>query len=1059
MTGSLLRPLDALRAGSAWAQDWVFVLADKITPAGGWDDRTAAVYLVPKSPTLRAIAANLVAFTGDEVVVTPGESRVGVRASALRTTPIAAGMYGVEVKRLGGPAGPESLFIGEIPVRQSLSEIVEGEDCTDGLSLGGDTVGTVVVVPELNASYGTGVGPQGDSAYQVAIEDGFVGTPAEWLASLVGPSGPPVPLSDAAATAVAQEANAGVSTDAARADHVHSAALVLKYVDDPDYVLVPDDVAKLLVFRHDAHTFVMVPAFLSETDRFHVQMYFAGANGGSVHGDGAIVNTMGLLDQVPQGGRLLLLPIGTDEYGLLDGAKIAEVAGTTIDYQAETATRDGASVTVDSLVATSRASARNVLSGGVYVAKSAYIRRRTDDAWSGTPRGLLVGAPATNLLTQSRSLDHADWIKTGVTVSANTTDTLDPFGGNGADKITENTAAGTHKVGRSGMAIAPGGDVMGLYGFAVKRGAFPITGERYVQINFQPNTGGQMIAVVNTELGEITGTSGSPANRFTECLPIGNGWFFAYIHRQVVAAAATVILEARFCNGRLPTTTSYTGDGQAAFYIDAMYFSLGAVSNLADPILTTTAAASVNADLVGQDVVGYDPVSGTISVSADSGQLPAPCTVIHASDDTANNVIWLYRDTDMHQKLKVITGGVVQCNADLGTWAPGNAAQIRPEGTLGSRVAFSWRAGADLIIRRNYNKVVRVSGVTMPSGLTKLRAGADLTGVTGEVTLRSYRIYPEPLPDVRLRDLSTRSAVSHITGWGDSLTTTTMTGGPDAEYHLMPQIRREFTPARRAFDRGTGGQDSAQVAARRLADLDLTNTVSQYITGRNGVDGPAVVARTLDMIDWAEPSARDRFTVGNITPDASEVNGSAARATLDAANAYIQAAFPEDYFDITAELLQHGDHSDEDNADIAVGIPPRSLRTLSTGAVDSKHYGLAGVTVWAKNACAPTIVAREAASWFRSDRALNPVELPSVGNHAVGQVVSAAKGQANSWPRPYAREQRFYLDGVEVPAGYVLQAGDIGKALTTTTRWRRRPTATPSAVDQLTSTSAAVLVA
>jgi hypothetical protein len=33
-------------------------------------------------------------------------------------------------------------------------------------------------------------GPEGDSAYEVAVANGFVGTEAEWLASLVGPEGP-----------------------------------------------------------------------------------------------------------------------------------------------------------------------------------------------------------------------------------------------------------------------------------------------------------------------------------------------------------------------------------------------------------------------------------------------------------------------------------------------------------------------------------------------------------------------------------------------------------------------------------------------------------------------------------------------------------------------------------------------------------------------------------------------------------------------------------------------------------------------------------------------------
>jgi len=36
----------------------------------------------------------------------------------------------------------------------------------------------------------TGIGEDGDSAYQVAINNGFVGTEAEWLLSLKGEDGP-----------------------------------------------------------------------------------------------------------------------------------------------------------------------------------------------------------------------------------------------------------------------------------------------------------------------------------------------------------------------------------------------------------------------------------------------------------------------------------------------------------------------------------------------------------------------------------------------------------------------------------------------------------------------------------------------------------------------------------------------------------------------------------------------------------------------------------------------------------------------------------------------------
>jgi hypothetical protein len=34
-------------------------------------------------------------------------------------------------------------------------------------------------------------GPAGKSAYQIAVDNGFGGTVSEWLATLIGPAGPP----------------------------------------------------------------------------------------------------------------------------------------------------------------------------------------------------------------------------------------------------------------------------------------------------------------------------------------------------------------------------------------------------------------------------------------------------------------------------------------------------------------------------------------------------------------------------------------------------------------------------------------------------------------------------------------------------------------------------------------------------------------------------------------------------------------------------------------------------------------------------------------------------
>ena len=42
----------------------------------------------------------------------------------------------------------------------------------------------------LQLGYLAGAGVPGDSAYEVAVANGFVGTESEWLESLVGPTGP-----------------------------------------------------------------------------------------------------------------------------------------------------------------------------------------------------------------------------------------------------------------------------------------------------------------------------------------------------------------------------------------------------------------------------------------------------------------------------------------------------------------------------------------------------------------------------------------------------------------------------------------------------------------------------------------------------------------------------------------------------------------------------------------------------------------------------------------------------------------------------------------------------
>jgi hypothetical protein len=49
----------------------------------------------------------------------------------------------------------------------------------------------VVVTAVVGSGGGGSQGPPGKSAYEIAVENGFVGTESEWLESLEGPQGPP----------------------------------------------------------------------------------------------------------------------------------------------------------------------------------------------------------------------------------------------------------------------------------------------------------------------------------------------------------------------------------------------------------------------------------------------------------------------------------------------------------------------------------------------------------------------------------------------------------------------------------------------------------------------------------------------------------------------------------------------------------------------------------------------------------------------------------------------------------------------------------------------------
>ena len=153
---------------------------------------------------------------------------------------------------------------------------------------------------------------------------------------------------------------------------------------------------------------------------------------------------------------------------------------------------------------------------------------------------------------------------------------------------------------------------------------------------------------------------------------------------------------------------------------------------------------------------------------------------------------------------------------------------------------------------------------------------------------------------------------------------------------------------------GTLAQDGSGVITftRSVAGDALTVGANEYFTpyygdayrghivtlwvGRNGflVQSPRfIVSRIRAMIDYLSPAVK-RVMVMEILPWNTETTGTADRTTLNAANAAIEAAFPEfwlpvaQYLRTTAAATAAGiTFTGTDTTDISNGITPTSLRS------------------------------------------------------------------------------------------------------------------------------------
>jgi hypothetical protein len=213
------------------------------------------------------------------------------------------------------------------------------------------------------------------------------------------------------------------------------------------------------------------------------------------------------------------------------------------------------------------------------------VPRLTYQNGGGGCPSLLLEPQRTNLALYSEEFDNAYWATLNTTVSANSTATLDPMGGNNADKFIATTTNGVHILSRSGFTS-------GAYSFTVYAKAAE---ESTMSLWLRNASVGATFDLSNGTVSNISVTSASITS-------VGNGWYRCFVYDSTAGTTAHIY-------GR--GGTSYAGNGVNGFYIFGAQLEAGAYPTSYIP--TTSASATRVADAYSRSLSSI--ASGTAFIN------------------------------------------------------------------------------------------------------------------------------------------------------------------------------------------------------------------------------------------------------------------------------------------------------------------------------------------------------------------------------------------------------------------------------------------------------------
>jgi hypothetical protein len=253
----------------------------------------------------------------------------------------------------------------------------------------------------------------------------------------------------------------------------------------------------------------------------------------------------------------------------------------------------------------------------------------------------LLLEPQTTALNQfSESFDNAYWqLKTDVTIEANTTDTLDPAGYYGAEKITETATTARHRLASNGTTSSTVNHTASVF---MKKGT-----ARYGFVTYAAGT--IYTIIVDLEDGTITQTSTSGTIVAQKVEDYGNGWYrISVTGLSGISGSTQYALQFGSAGSAVPSSyvsniPSFTGS--TSNYLYAWGANLTATSYLQSYVPTLGAAVTRGADACSKTGISslIGQTEGTIFVDFQLDQAPSDLNgrllQLWATSDTTNSII------------------------------------------------------------------------------------------------------------------------------------------------------------------------------------------------------------------------------------------------------------------------------------------------------------------------------------------------------------------------------------------------------------------------------------